>query len=91
MQHPDRLAGARGSSDADVSFGNDALVSSKFRAPVQAHQKQRARYARQLVFSEFRSRDANRGLDQGNFADRRPSESPRPSPSHAKMLAWWRP
>ena len=36
MQHPDREAGARDGADAGASFGDDARISSKFRAPVQA-------------------------------------------------------
>ena len=37
MQHPDpRGTGARDKSDAEKSFGDDAPVSSKSRAPIQA-------------------------------------------------------
>ncbi len=36
MQHPRPRPGARDSSDAGKSFGDDALVSIKSRAPIQA-------------------------------------------------------
>ena len=36
MRTPSKMPGARGSSDAGTSFGNDASVSSELRAPVQA-------------------------------------------------------
>ncbi len=37
MRTPSKMPGARGISDAGTSFGNDASVSSKLRAPVQAN------------------------------------------------------
>ena len=37
MQHPDSQGtGSRDKSDTGKSFGDDALVSTKFRAPIQA-------------------------------------------------------
>lgn len=86
MHNPDpEWTGARGSSE--VLLGSNSSESS--RVP-RHNQDQRARYARQLVFSEFRNRDA-RGLDQGNFVDRRPNEPPRANPQIAKLIAWYRP
>ena len=36
MQHPRSGPGARGGADAGLSFGDDAPVSNKPRAPIQA-------------------------------------------------------
>ena len=36
MQHPRPRPGARGSADTGISFGDDAPVSNKSRAPIQA-------------------------------------------------------
>ncbi len=36
MQHPRPRSRARGGADTGVSFGDDAPVSSKSRAPIQA-------------------------------------------------------
>ncbi len=85
MQHPDPgRTGARGSSDAGKSFGYDASVSNKSRAPVQAiplgprpcRQRRRARFARSMVFEAFRYKHA-RAIDYGDFVDRRPDQVPK--------------
>jgi hypothetical protein len=38
--------------------------------------RQRARFARSMVFEEFRYRDA-RAIDYGDFIDRKPGQTPR--------------
>ncbi len=76
MQHPDPGGtGARDRNDADASLAGDAPVSNKSRAPIQARPR-RARFARSMVFQEFRYRDA-RALDYDHFVDRKPGQTPR--------------
>jgi hypothetical protein len=51
-------------------------------------QSRRARFARGLTFSEFGYRHG-RALDYENFRDRRPCDSPRPSPEHRMLARRW--
>ncbi len=85
MQHPRPKPGARGWLNAGKSFGDDAPASSKSRAPIQARPLgprprpalRRARFARSMVFEEFRYKHA-RAIDYDDFIDRRPNQAPRP-------------
>jgi hypothetical protein len=48
----------------------------------------RARFARRMTFAEFGYRHG-RPLDYENFRDRRPCDSPRPSPEHRMLARRW--
>jgi hypothetical protein len=86
MRNPRPEPGARDSSGTDELLPSNASVSTKSRAPNQAHRNgtatsircPRAKFARRMVFSEFGYRYA-RALDYDNFRDRKPGELPRPA------------
>ena len=86
MQHPRQKPGARGNTDAGVSLAGDTPNSSLAPHAKQADLRRRARFARRMVFEEFGYRYAQ-ALDYDRFLDRKPDQTPRPSPE-VRRLAW---
>ncbi len=74
MQHPRLSPGARGNSG--TSLGNDVSEYTDALHAFQPDLRHRARFARRMVFEEFRYRDA-RAIDYGDFIDRAPDQAPR--------------
>ena len=82
MRNPRPESGARDRFDAGELLGSNASVSTKSRAPNQAHRNgaaaggRRAHFARQATIAAFGWRYA-KSLDQGKFVDHPPRRTVR--------------